>query len=67
MHIKDYIKNNLFTKTGKINTAIIRKGTFLKGKTHQDIIENTPNVQGTLSERIYCIVNDLETPPKCEG
>lgn len=65
--LKDYIINNLFTKTGKINTAIIRRETFLKGKTHQDIIENTPNIQGTLSERIYCIVNDLETPPKCEG
>lgn len=67
MHIKDYIKNNLFTKTGKINTAIVRRDTFIKGQMYQHIVSETKNINGSVSERIYCVLNDIKEPVKCQG
>jgi len=67
MHTKDYIKNNLFTKTGKINTAIIRREEFLKSQIYQDILNQTKIINGTVSERIYCILKDIKDPIRCKG
>jgi len=67
MQIKDYIKNNLFTKTGKINTAIIRRDGFQKSQSYQIILDQTKNINGSVSERIYCILNDINQPVKCDG
>ena len=67
MHLKDYIKNNLFTQTGKINTAKIRRESFIKSQKYKEILENTQNTQGSVSERIYCILNDITDHKKCRG
>jgi hypothetical protein len=61
MHIKDYIKNNLFTKTGKINTAIIRRDTFIKGQTYQHIVSETKNILSFFSQNQCPVVNKQDS------
>jgi len=54
------IKNELFTKTGKINAAILRREWFLKSDLFLDILQHTKFITSNdISERIYCILNGI--------
>lgn len=61
------IKNELYTKSGNLNSALIRREYFLNGNLFKEILKFTnflePNA--TTAERIYCICNELKESPKC--
>ena len=66
-NLKENIKV-LFDKHGKLSSAKIRKTTFKNSTLYREILENTsflPN-NATLSERIYCIKNDINELLLCE-
>jgi hypothetical protein len=58
---------NIFTQTGKVNSAVLRRDWFIKSPIHKEIVEVTnfldPN--SSISERIYCIQNNLSERYKC--
>jgi hypothetical protein len=60
------IKNKLFTKTNKINSAILRRTWFTSSELYKNIINNTKFLNTTnISERIYCLINNINESPKC--
>lgn len=67
MVTKELVKQKLFTKTKKINTALIRRAGFTQTPIYQAIDEYTNNIAGSISEKIYCFLNDITHPVKCSG
>lgn len=62
-------KENLFTILGTINTAYIRRPNFEESGLKNKIFEKTSFLDSyspLLSERIYCIENDIIDRPKCQ-
>ena len=61
---KEIIKEKLFTKTNKINSAILRQEWFKKTALFTWINEK---IQFTddISEKIFCILHDITEHPKC--
>lgn len=61
------LKNKLFTKTNKLNSSILRRDWFLKSDLCVQIFKTTPflSCNHSLSERIYCIINDINDIKKC--
>lgn len=60
-------EKSLFTTTGKLNSALIRREYFLKSELCKHISEATsflPN-DAPISERIYCIENDVTQRKMC--
>lgn len=66
--LKHYIKNNLYNNAGKLNSAILRQKWFVESMEFQHIVmcTNFLNPSATLSNRIYCIMNDIHSLPLCE-
>lgn len=65
MNIKEQIKNKLFNKTGKINSAILRQDWFLNSELYNNINLQISFTEKNISEKIYCILNDIKTPILC--
>jgi len=65
--LQQYIKDNLYTRTHKFNTAILRPDRFTKNKIYPDVMEYTKGLpeNATMSERLYCILHNLSERPKC--
>lgn len=63
------IKQKLFNISGKLNSAIIRRNSFLQSELYKHIIDMTPfiekNVKYSVAERIYCVMNNITTKPLC--
>jgi hypothetical protein len=63
------IKNdkNFYTSNGNLNSAYFRREYFLKSELYKNIIDctNFLNDSCSLSERVYCIVNNFFEIPKC--
>jgi len=61
------IKQQLFTKTNKLNSAIIRRSKFKETQLYKNIITITKDlpVDSSISERVYCIFNNINTIPNC--
>jgi hypothetical protein len=60
------IKNTLFTKTNKINAAIIRPDRFNNTELYDKILKATTNIKSNnISEKIYCIINNITESPVC--
>lgn len=60
-------EKRLFTSTGKLNSAILRRDNFLKSDLNKHINEATRflPVDAPISERIYCIENNLTQRKRC--
>lgn len=65
--LKDYIETNLIRKDGKLNSAILRREWFVQSSKHQEIITSTSflPLDSNITERIFCIINDIQTQPIC--
>jgi len=66
--IKEQIEEQLFTKTGKVNSAILRRDWFKVSNLYRSIIELTFFLDfknPKFTERIWCIMNDITLHPKC--
>jgi len=59
--------NNFYTSNGNLNSAYFRRDHFLKGDLHKNIneITNFLDNSSSLSERIYCITNNIIKSPVC--
>jgi len=62
---KQYILDSLFTKTGKLNSAIIRRDKFLTSPEFCDM-KSQINFASSPSEIIYCYMNNISTQPTCK-
>lgn len=63
-HIKTEITKQLLTKNGRLNSAILRRDWFKSSKLYYQI--NTMiNFTDNISEKIYCIMNDILNKPTC--
>ena len=58
--LQQYIKDNLYTRTHKFNTAILGPDRFIKNKIYPDVMEYTKGLpeNATMSERLYCILHN---------
>ena len=67
MDIKDLIKSQLYTKNGNINSAKIRPDRFNGTDLCNSIctLTNFLPDETSISERIYCILNDINSVQKC--
>jgi hypothetical protein len=69
IEILNEIKNddNFYTSNGNLNSAYLRRDYFLKGDLYKNINQATSflNDSVSLSERIYCIINDILEIKKC--
>jgi len=65
--LKEYITTNLLRKDGRLNSAIFRREWFLTSKEFTEIVQitNFLNKDVTISERIYCIMNDVSIIELC--
>lgn len=68
MNMKNVIKQVLLRGDGKINSAIIRRERFKKSKLNKWIYNKTNflKTKSSYSERIYCILNNITSIPKCK-
>jgi len=67
MSLIEEIQSNLYTKTNKINTAIIRQDWFKKSNLYADIMKETSFLDNDVcfAARIFCIVNNIKSMPAC--
>lgn len=69
VELQDSIKSDgrFFTATGKLNTAFLRREYFQKSVLHSNIHDATCFLpeSATISERIYCIYNNILQQPVC--
>lgn len=67
--ILNQIKNdiNFYTSNGKLNSAYFRRDYFLKGDLNKNInqVTNFLDISVSLSERVYCIINNITIISKC--
>ena len=65
----EQIKAQLYTKTGNINSAVLRQPGFDSSELYQSIKEKTKflDEQACCSERIYCIVNKTTSQQRCKA
>ena len=57
----------MFTVTGKLNSAFLRRDTFLKSNIHAQLLHATsflPSAANT-SERVFCVQNNITQQRKC--
>jgi DNA-directed RNA polymerase subunit RPC12/RpoP len=66
MNIKQQITEQLFTKSGKVNSAVLRQEWFTTSELAREIIAATPWLpNASFSERIFNILNDFHDHVKC--
>lgn len=65
MNMQDLLP--IFTKDGRINTAIVKQEKFFISEIYKKIVESTQflSVSASLSERVYCIKNLITSQPLC--
>ena len=63
----DDIKQHILTKTGKVNTSIIRREWFRASKLYRDILDATSFLPAdrSISERVFCIRENITHLPIC--
>lgn len=63
----DDIKQHILTKTGKVNTSIIRREWFRASKLYRDILDATSflPIDRSISERVFCIRENITHLPIC--
>ena len=54
-------------KQKKINTAVIRRENFIRSPIYRTIDEQTKYITGSISEKIYCYLNDIIRPKQCSN
>lgn len=67
--LKEQIRNNLYRRDGKLNTAVLRRQEFLESELCADInsaIQDIMPIDSTWSKKIYYIMNDIIEVQKCE-
>lgn len=59
--------NNFYTSNKNLNSAYFRRDYFLKSNLYKNITEATNflDISVSLSERIYCIINNITEISKC--
>lgn len=62
-NLKEKIKNNLFNKSGNFNSLKIKNLKNINEELYNEIISY--KINGSIYEKIYCIINDIEEKPKC--
>jgi len=67
MLTKEHVLQTLLTKTKKINTAVIRRENFIRSPIYRTIDEQTKYITGSISEKIYCYLNDIIRPKQCSN
>jgi hypothetical protein len=67
MDIIDEIKQQLYTKNGKLNSAIFRRSWFKDSELFKNICTQTSFLPAAarLSERIYCVLHNIKTVQIC--
>lgn len=67
MSLLQQIKTKLYTKTGKLNSAIIRRDKFKQTDLYKQILEVTHFLteDSCFASRIFCIQNNITSQPKC--
>jgi len=66
MELQEYIKTKLLRKDGKLNSAILRRDTFVQSEENKQIIDQTNFLsEPSFSERIYCLINDIKEQQIC--
>lgn len=68
MNVKHEIESKLLMTNGNINAAITRRNWFKESDLYKNILELTQflSKDARISERVYCILNDITSIPKCK-
>lgn len=68
MSLKQYITDNLRRTDGKLNSAIIRRESFLNSTQYLEILNLTSflSTTATISERIWCVDHDIQSIRQCQ-
>lgn len=67
-NIKQQIRDQLYTKTGNANSAILRREWFQQSELCHQILDITSFLNfknPKFTERIWCIMHDIISHPKC--
>lgn len=67
MTLLQQIQNELYTKTGKLNSAIIRRDKFKQTPLYNQIVDATNFLadDACFASRVFCIENNITTAPIC--